>query len=43
MYEKLLSIPPYALNKDEKEKLLTERLTELTRPVSYTHLTLPTT
>ena len=30
-YEKLLSIPPYSLNKDEKEKLLTERLIELTR------------
>lgn len=30
-YEKLLSIPPYSLNKREKEKLLTERLTELTR------------
>lgn len=30
-YEKILSIPPYSLKRDEKEKLLTERLTELTK------------
>ena len=29
-YEELLSIPPYSLEKEEKEKLLTERLIELT-------------
>ena len=29
-YEELLSIAPYSLNKQEKEKLLTERLLELT-------------
>lgn len=30
-FEELLSIPPFSLSKEEKEKLLTERLTELTR------------
>lgn len=30
-YEELLDIPPYSLKKDEKKKLLTERLTGLTR------------
>ena len=29
-FEEILNIPPYSLNKDEKEKLLTERLVELT-------------
>ena len=30
-FDEILSIPPYSLNKEEKEKLLTERLVELTR------------
>ena len=30
-FDEILSIPPYSLNKEEKEKLLTERLTELTK------------
>ena len=30
-YEELLNIAPYALDKEEKERLLTERLSELTR------------
>lgn len=30
-YEDILNIPPYSLDKEEKEKLLTERLSELTR------------
>ncbi len=30
-FDKLISIPPYSLTADEKEKLLTERLLELTR------------
>jgi phenylacetate-coenzyme A ligase PaaK-like adenylate-forming protein len=30
-YEDILSISPYSLNKDEKEQMLTERLTELTK------------
>ena len=29
-FDEILCIPPYSLNKEEKEKLLTERLTELT-------------
>ena len=29
-FEEILNIPPYSLNKDEKEKLLAERLVELT-------------
>ena len=31
IFEKILNIPPYSLDKDEKEKLLTDRLVELTR------------
>ena len=31
LFDKLLSIPPYSLSKEEKEKLMTERLVELTR------------
>lgn len=30
-YEEILAIPPYSLDKKEKEKLLTERLVELTK------------
>lgn len=30
-YEEILSIPPYSLERGEKEKMLTERLTELTK------------
>lgn len=30
-FDELLNIPPYSLNKEEKEKLLTERLVELTK------------
>lgn len=30
-FDEILNIPPYALNEEEKAKLLTERLTELTR------------
>ena len=30
-FDEILSIPPYALSKEEKEKLLTERLVELTK------------
>ena len=30
-FDEILMIPPFSLDKDEKEKLLTERLTELTR------------
>ena len=30
-FQEISGIPPYSLNKDEKEKLLTERLVELTR------------
>ncbi len=30
LYEELLKIPPYSLGKEEKEKMLTERLLELT-------------
>lgn len=30
-YDDMINIPPYSLSADEKEKLLTERLTELTR------------
>ena len=30
IFEEITTIPPYSLNKDEKEKLLTERLTQLT-------------
>lgn len=30
-YDEMINIPPYSLSADEKEKLLTERLTELTR------------
>lgn len=31
LYEELLGISPYSLGKEEKERLLTERLKELTR------------
>lgn len=30
-FEEILNIPPYSLNREEKKKLLTERLVELTR------------
>lgn len=30
-FDEILSIPPYSLNREEKEKLLTERLVELTK------------
>ena len=30
-FDEFLNIPPYSLDKAEKERLLTERLTELTR------------
>lgn len=30
-FEEIISIPPYSLDKEEKEKLLTERLVELTK------------
>lgn len=30
-YDEILNIPPYSLNKEEKDKLLTERLVELTK------------
>ena len=30
-FEEILNIPPSSLSKDEKEKLLTERLVELTK------------
>lgn len=31
IFDEILNIPPYSLNREEKEKLLTERLMELTR------------
>ena len=30
-YEEMINIPPYSLDADEKEKLLTDRLTKLTK------------
>ena len=30
-FEEIVNIPPYSLNKEEKGKLLTERLIELTK------------
>ena len=30
-FEEILNIPPYSLGREEKEKLLTERLVELTK------------
>ena len=33
-YEEMINIPPYSLDADEKEKLLTDRLTKLTRKIA---------